>query len=174
MCKHTWPIKLILILILIIWEIGPAAPPAVETQRYWWEGHETSLSARASQSLSVSDSSWFLDSYSWCTRGDMSGRVGDLSVKQAEALAQVNYYSFIPVKSMSWIYLLRVLDWNILPIREATLSADENSRITLVLNAESIDFYKSTKVLVNRSFAELCKLCNCWSLQCCQHVNRCC
>lgn len=123
-----------------------------------------------SQSLSVSDSSWFLHSYSRCTRGDMSGRVGDLSVKQAEALSQVNYYSFIHVKSMSWIYLLRVLEWNILPIREAT---DENSRITLVLNAESIDFYKSTKVLVNRSFSELCKLRNRWSLQCCQHVNRC-
>ncbi len=118
--------------------------------------------------------SWFLDSYSRCIRGDMSGRVGDLSVKQAEALAQVNYYSFIPVKSMSWIYLLRVLGWNILPIREATLSADGNSRITLVLNAESIDFYQSTKVLVNRSFAELCKWRSCWSLQCGQHVNRCC
>lgn len=35
----------------------------------------------------------------------MSGRVGDLSVKQAEALAQVNYVPFFLSASISGIYL---------------------------------------------------------------------
>lgn len=71
----------------------------------------------------------------------MSGRVGDLSVKQADALAQVNYNSFISLKSMSWIELLRDFGMKHSPgQRGHALTADENRRITLVLNAESIDY----------------------------------
>ncbi|RXN07064.1 SEC14 2 [Labeo rohita] len=55
---------------------------------------------------------YYTDSYYCCTRGDMSGRVGDLSVKQAEALAQFreNVKDILPqCPSQSDHFLLRWL-----------------------------------------------------------------
>jgi len=109
----------------------------------------------------------------------MSGRVGDLSVKQAEALAQVNYFPFFYQEYLGDLFVEgscwcrgETFSW---AERERPHIADEN---TFVLNAEWIDFCKSTKCLSCFSFpslAELCKWRDYASLHCCQcqHVRRC-